>query len=341
MAVLIDIGHPAHVHLFKNYIFHLQNTNQRFVVVSRDKEITNQLLEHYKIPYTSISKQAKGLFMMFLELIIRDFRILKLHWKHNFKVAIGTSVSIGHLTLLSLGRVKSYNFNEDDDDLVPLFAKISYPFNTKIIIPNSVEFAKYKHKREIYNSYHELAYLHPNNFTPNEEILKKYGLRKGEYIIARFSSLEAHHDAGILGISNQLWDKIKELLEGLVLIESIEGKRTHQIDIWDMHHVLNYAGMLVSDSQTMTMEAANLGVPSVRINSFARQIGVLKELEFDFELTKSFLPNEEQEILNYIKDLRVNSFHKSAFLEKHAKLLNEKVDFNEWIRDYFERLKAS
>ena len=181
MAILIDIGHPAHVHLFRNYIVNLQNTKQKFIVVSRDKEITNQLLDYYKIPHISISKQAKGLFAMLIELLIRDFKIFKLHNKHKFKTAIGTSVSIGHLTFFSFGKVKSYNFNEDDDNFVPLYAKISYPFNTKIVIPNGVEYKKWGSKRVLYNSYHELAYLHPSNFKPDEKILAKYGLVKNEY----------------------------------------------------------------------------------------------------------------------------------------------------------------
>ena len=337
MAILIDIGHPAHVHLFRNYIVNLQNTKQKFIVVSRDKEITNQLLDYYKIPHISISKQAKGLFAMLIELLIRDFKIFKLHNKHKFKTAIGTSVSIGHLTFFSFGKVKSYNFNEDDDNFVPLYAKISYPFNTKIVIPNGVEYKKWGSKRVLYNSYHELAYLHPSNFKPDEKILAKYGLVKNEYIIARFSSLEAHHDVGIKGISKKLWLDIKKELGETSIIESIEGKKTHQIDIWDMHHVLKFAKMLITDSQTMTMEASLLGVPSVRINSFAKQIGVLKDLEFNFELTKSFFPKEKSKILSYIKTMIHDNNLRELFQKRLDILLQSKIDFNEWMIDYFEK----
>jgi predicted glycosyltransferase len=334
MRILFDIGHPAHVHLFRNFINYLKENGVEIVVVSRDKEITNLLLDHFRINYFSLSKQSKGLGNMFFELLSRDWNIFKLHWKSNFIFAFGTSVSIGHLSAFS--KVKSFNFNEDDDDIVPLYAKIAYPFSTKIVVPSCLEFRKWKQKRVIHNSYHELAYLHPNNFTPDLSILKKYNLQPDTYIITRFSSLEAHHDIGIKGISKSLWVKIEEVIKGIPLISSVENRKTHDIDPWDMHHVLAFAGMVISDSQTMSAEAAVLGIPSIRINSFARQIGYLKELEFKYELTKSFLPEEEEEILAYISLLINNGFEKQLFKKNRELMLSEKVDLNKWMIDYYK-----
>jgi predicted glycosyltransferase len=333
---LIDIGHPAHVHLFRNYIQHLQETKQKFVVVSRDKEITNQLLEHYQIPYSSISKQTKGLFNMLVELIIRNFRIFKLHWKHNFKSAIGTSVSIGHLSFLTFGKVKSYNFNEDDDDIVPLYTKITYPFSTKIVCPDCLRFTKWKNKRVTYPSYHELSYLHPNNFTPDESVLEKYGLKKRKYVIFRLSALIAHHDHGVKGISGGLKEKMLTLLDGYDIIESLEGKRGNKIEPWDMHHVLAFSKMIISDSQTMSAEGMVLGVPSFRINSFVGRISYLEELENEYNLGFGILPDKENEILSKIKETLSTEKLEELWSLKKRKMLEDKIDLNQWMIDYFE-----
>ena len=39
MKILIDIGHPAHVHLFKNLIGNLRKDGHEVIITARDKEI--------------------------------------------------------------------------------------------------------------------------------------------------------------------------------------------------------------------------------------------------------------------------------------------------------------
>jgi predicted glycosyltransferase len=39
LRVLIDIGHPAHVHFFKNTIWNLEKKGHKVMVVSRDKDV--------------------------------------------------------------------------------------------------------------------------------------------------------------------------------------------------------------------------------------------------------------------------------------------------------------
>jgi predicted glycosyltransferase len=44
MRILIDIGHPAHVHYFKNAINQLQQRGHAVFVVAREKEVSFRLL---------------------------------------------------------------------------------------------------------------------------------------------------------------------------------------------------------------------------------------------------------------------------------------------------------
>ena len=61
MRILIDLGHPAHIHYFKNFINLMKAKGHEFKFVARDKEILHTLLSHYNINFTSRGKGKKSL----------------------------------------------------------------------------------------------------------------------------------------------------------------------------------------------------------------------------------------------------------------------------------------
>lgn len=335
-AVLFDIGHPAHVHLFRNFIHYLKEAGHLVVVVSRDKDITNILLEHYKIDFVSLSKATGKSFPMLKELVVRDFRVYKTHRKFRFDLAFGTSVSIAHLSAIS--RIKSYVFEEDDDNIVPVFSLLTYPFTTGVVIPSSLKYERWRKKRIVHNSYHELAYLHPDNFSPDVEVLRKYKLKPYDYVLVRHSALKAHHDKRIKGLTEKAWARINELLKDYRIISSRENLEKKNIDPWDMHHVLAFSKILISDSQTMTMEAGVLGVPSIRYNSFVGRISVLEELEQKYQLTSGFLPGQEEQMLDRIDQILKDKGLLHQFASKREGMLREKVDFTGWMIKFFKSI---
>jgi uncharacterized protein len=334
MNFLFDIGHPAHVHLFKNFIFYLKASGHSITVTSRNKDVTIPLLDHYKIDHFQIGTPGKGLAGMAYELLCRNRQIYRLHKRLRFDAAIGTSASIGFLKLKC--GVPAYNFNEDDDDVVKFYSYLSYPFATRIINPDCIRFRKWSSKRILYPSFHELAYLHPSNFKPNSDVLTKYDLAPGKYVLLRFSALRAHHDIGMRGISPELRSKIKNILSDFHIIESHELKRNN-LRPWEMHHILAHAKMIISDSQTMTIEGSVLGVPSVRINTFIDKSTVITELEKKYNLAYGFYPQQGSEILNTIIYLANEAKLCQIWNERRSKLLNDKLDFNNWMIDYFKK----
>jgi len=332
--ILFDIGHPAHFHLFKNFIFYLKEKKFPFVITTRDKEINNILVAHYGLDYISLTKPGRNMWGMFMELIKRDWSIYRLHCKEKFTHAFGTSVSIAHLSVVS--KLDSFNFCEDDDSVIPLQTKLTYPFTTKIINPDCIKYQKWHKKRILLPSYHELAYLHPNNFTPDLNILNKYGLTRGRYIIFRLSALKAHHDIGAKGITPELKEKISTIIQDYDIIESNETKTAGRIQPWDMHHVLAFAKMIICDSQTMAAEAMVLGIPSVRINTFVGKISYLEELENKYNLGFGFLPDKTSSIIEKITYLANNEDVDNLWQIKHQKMLSDKIDLNKWMIDFFE-----
>ena len=107
------------------------------------------------------------------------------------------------------------------------------------------------------------------------------------------------------------------------------------IDPWDIHDILAFSKMLVSDSQTMTIEASVLGIPSVRINSFFGKSSVIEELENKYELTFGFHPNDYEGAINRIQNIIENNKIDYEWAKKRKMLLRDKVDFNNWLIQYF------
>jgi predicted glycosyltransferase len=325
--ILIDIGHPAHVHLFRNLYFYLKKQKHLVVVTSREKDVTNRLLDHYGMASESLSKAPSDVFRMSGELIKRDVKIFGLHKKHRFEVALGTSVCIAHLSAIS--QVRSYVFEEDDDDVVPVFSAITYPFTTGIVVPSCIRFKRWKSKRIFHDSLHELAYLHPDQFSPDESVLKKYDLKPKEYVVVRYSALRAHHDIGMDGIGT-VWEKIQSLFQEYKIVSSQEGTGETAIAPWDMHHILHFSKLLVSDSQTMTLEASCLGVPSIRFNSFVGKISCMNEVEEKYQLSFGFKPDESEGMFMKLKELLADEELEEKWEEKRAWLLKDKPDFLQW-----------
>ena len=94
--------------------------------------------------------------------------------------------------------------------------------------------------------------------------------------------------------------------------------------------------MIISDSQTMAVEGAVLGVPTIRINSFVNRCSVLDELETKYQLTDSYHPNDEESSIKAISDILNNGDVEKIWHHRREKMLAEKVDFNEWLIDFFE-----
>jgi len=336
MNILFDINHPAHLHLFKNFILYLKKSGHKPIVLTRDKDVTNVLAKYYRIEYSSVSKHPGSFWGLFLELVKRDVEVFKLYRKYRFPMAFGTSVSIAHLSIFT--KCKSYNFNEDDDGVSKYYEFLTYPFTTKIVSPDLSAFASFPAKRLHHKSYHEFAYLHPSNFKPDLKVLKKYSLKSKEYIIVRKNTLKASHDLGAKGLDG-IWDRMMARLKDYNLVISKEGSKTHQIDPWDMHSVMYYAKMIISDSQTMSEEAAVLGVPSLRMSSFVGRCSVLDELEFKYGLTYGFFPDKVKEFFSKLDELLSSNTLEIEWKKKRRKLVNDKVDLNQWIINFFEKEK--
>ena len=193
MRIIVDIGHPAHVHYFRNFIKIMSQKRHSFLVIAHDKDVTFSLLNKYKIDFISRGKGSNSLFGKFIYIFQADIYVLKaaLKFKPDLFISFGTPFA-AHVSFLL--RKPNIVFSDTEH---ALFAQIlSVPLSTVIFTPNA--FFKYFGKRHIkFSGYMELCSLHPNYFQPDCQVLKLLGIGKNEkFILLRFVSWTAYHDIG-------------------------------------------------------------------------------------------------------------------------------------------------
>lgn len=348
MKILIAINHPSHYHMFKNsYRIFKQNGNDTVFVI-KDKDIIENLLKEDNIEYIKINKKRVGkskmsiILLGVVDLIFQDLNLFKFVRKFKPDIMLGTDYSISHIGKLL--KTPSLVFNEDDFEINKFFCKLAYPLCSYIIAPEITNVGRYKDKKIGYNSFQKLAFLHPNKFTPNIDILNKYDKNfEKPYVLIRLVNFKAGHDIEMKhqGINIDILKKVIKIIENNkreVFISS-ESNLSNKFDKYklnikftDIHHIMSYADLIIADSQSMIVESAILGVPNIRFNSFVGKINVLEELENKYGLTYGILPENEELLLLKIDEILKNNdnIKKQCNLNK-IKMLEDKIDLTAFI----------
>jgi len=340
MRILIDIGHPAHVHLFKNLYFKLSENDHDVWVTIKKVPIVMELLEKYGIPFTVLGTKSDSISGKLFDQIRFNYKILKLVNRFGIDYGIGTSINIAHVSKISA--LTSFVVDDDDRAVQPLMSKFGHPFADFLVRPSVLAFERKKINHINYPGYHELAYLHPKVFKPDKNILKDIGVKEGEkFFILRFNAFKAHHDVGVSGLSidqkRYLVDRLRK--EGKVFItteRNIDKEfLPYQLLISPekAHSLLFYATLLIGDSQTMSSEAAVLGTPSLRCNSFAGRISYLEEEEKKYGLTYGFMPSQFEQMLDKLEELLGKKELDKEWKKKREIMLGDKINVTEFIYD--------
>jgi predicted glycosyltransferase len=349
MKILIYLHHPAQYHLFKNSIKQLEQHGHTCIVFATKKDILTNLLDSEGFSYINNLPYGRknNKLSMAMGVLKQDWGLFLYCIKNRPDIFIGTSAEICHVgTLL---HIPAFFFSEDDAEIIPLGAKISYPFAKGIISPFVCSAGRWEHKKIGYQGYQKLAYLHPSRFTPDINMIKNEIDTTKPYFLLRFAELTAYHDKGKNGFNTGI---IKELLDilrknGNVYINS-EGDLDKQfvayqlnLDIRHIHHALYYSSIYIGDSQSMAVEAALLGVPGIRFNDFAGKISVLKELENKYNLTYGIPTSQPDMLLTKVRELLQFQNLKEIWKKRRQKMLSEKIDVTAFIVWFVEQYPES
>jgi len=280
MEVVVSVQHPAHVHFFKHAIEALEERGHETHVYALDKEVTRELLVANDIDHTVLASKAPDDSVALTQLSY-EFRLWRAARRHDPDVvtAVG-GVAASHVAAMLGARCVIFT----DTAHATLSNSLAFPFADLVCTPTCFE-ADAGPKQYAYPSYHELAYLHPDRFTPSADALDAVDVDPEEtFVVLRLTRWNAMHNSG--GEQFDDLDAVIEQLESAgarVLITSEEplpeSLQDHRATVppHRMHDLLAYADLFVGESATMAAESAVLGTPAVFVH--VDETGLTAELE--------------------------------------------------------------
>lgn len=326
--ILIDICHPAHAHFFRYPIEELLARGHQVMVTSRRKEMATELLTAMGVQHQTISSQSRGALGLASELLLRNYRLLKVAraFKPDVLTAIGGTFAAHVSALIRRPSVVFY-----DTENARLQNAITYPLATRVIVPNCYQAWLPEGRNERYAGYHELSYLHPLRWQPSREIALANGLdpERPSYLL-RLVSWNANHDIGEHGLH---LGRVRELAarfarSGRVIISSeaelpadLQALR-YRGDPAMIHHLMAFCAGFFGESATMASECAVLGVPAVYAALTGR--GYTDEQETRYGLVRNVRRIESDEVWSAAEWLLARQPAENA--QARARLLTDCID---------------
>jgi predicted glycosyltransferase len=346
MRLLVDILHPAHVHVFGALAKELGARGHDVRFTLRDKDVARELLDQQGIAYELLSRQKQGVGLAgeFVQRSARLWHIAAAFRPHFLAGVMGPSITAVGRVRRALSRDRARIAVFYNTEIAKLTNTVVYPLADYVCTPDSY-WAKVHGNHVTYPGYHELTYLHPHRFTPDPEVPKRHGIDvTTPYFLIRFVSYKSSHDLGIAGLTRaQKVALVSTLAEfGRVYVSSepalppeLEQYRI-KIPASDMHQVMAFARLLVGESATMASESAVLGVTAFYISPFGR--GFTDDQERRYQLVYNF--NGERFHADWLRDVRrlaADPALPDRARDARARMLREKTDVTLWMADFFER----
>lgn len=337
MNILFVVGHPAHVHLFRNPIAELRGRGHHVQVAAVAKETTLNLLAAYGLEPVVVGRNLPGMGPKLLDLPRKDFRLLRLLKKERTDLVVSTGSPYAAQASAIRG-IPHVAFS--DTEIAGAVLKLMLPFTDAVCTPTafSLDLGK-KHVR--YRGYKELAYLHPARFQPEPSVLNLVGASRGDrLIIVRFATWDSSHDIAAHGVDDADLVSFVRHLEshGRVLITS-ERPLPRELDDYllkipldRVHDLLFFATLYIGEGATMASEAGVLGTPWIFVSSENR--GYLRDQEQTYGL--GFWETSARSALNRADLLLSDPGLKTSWEAKRHALLLDMIDVTDFIVKFLD-----
>jgi predicted glycosyltransferase len=287
MRYLFFANTPAHVHLYKHAVDRLESAGHEVLVLGRDYGCTVPLLDRYDLPYRLYGKCDTTKGSVFRNLPKQYWTLVPAVRSFDPDLIFGVGAYAAHAGFVS----RTPSILILDSEPTSIDHTLSRPFATAFLTPHAFE-KRLGTNHYQFTGYCETAYLHPNVYEPNPNIREALGVGEEEpYVILRFNAFGSHHDVGHSGFTpEQRRRLIEAVAEQATVFVSDEGEtlavdslpaRPFDVHPALLHDALASANLVVTDTQTVCTEAALLGTPVIRSNSFVgtADMGNFKRLE--------------------------------------------------------------
>lgn len=352
MRIAFDINHPADVHTFKNLVRLLNEHGHQTLISVRHTQCSAELLVQNQLSFIIRPSGFKFFNRISQIPVILKF-LLNAYKKFKPELLIGGP---GNLYLAQLGRLLHIPaIILDDTEHTTIQNWLTFPFATTIWTPQcfSLELGQ---KQIRFNGTKELAYLHPNQFhfsrkkfetllfrqlqaEGKEKLIQGILTKEKPLILLRMATGDASHDLFQKGIVelNRIIHDLEQF--GLVFLSMDrtcppEFERLHiQIPANQLHNLIVYSDLVISEGATTAAESAVLGKPTIYCNSF--KLGYIDEYSEKYGLIK---PAESYpEVLHLVKSLLKVPNIGYLYHQKQQKVLRDKIDVTQWMFRYLTK----
>lgn len=346
MRILVGVAHPKQVYIFKNFIKKMEKRGHIIKVLAIQKEITEYLLQQANLPYTIIGYNLPCIYKNILSVPKWEYLTFKIAREFEPDIYIGRALP--HFAHISTIFGKPYIILEDTEH-AHVVQSISFPFADWIITPSC--YREDLGKKQIrFDGYFELAYLHPNCFTPDPAVLTELGLTEADtFTVLRFVSWGASHDVGHSGLTLDTKRRAIQEFEkyGRVFITSEKSlpqefeKYRIAVAPEKMHDLLYYATLLYGESATMASECVVLGTHAIFCDFAGR--GYTDEEEIKYDLVYNYNLNNESQIESVNKGVQLLQEQdlKVKGRKKRERLLADNIDVTSYMIWFVENYPDS
>ena len=341
MRILIDIGHPAHIHYFKNCVKILSLKEHSFFFTVRERDSTIELIKSTGFDYISRGKGGNNILSKLMLMPLIDCRVYKAAKKFNPDLFL--SFSSPYAAQVAWIMRKPHIAVDDTEHAV--FGQLMYrPFTNTILSPSCYN-KKISKKQILFDSLMDFAYLHPCYFKPDVSIRKELQLKDDEkFCILRFVSWDANHDIGEKGLSLQ--DKIRlvnHINNYCKVFISSEQALPHDLLPYKLnvhpaklHSVLAEATLYIGEGGTTASESCVLGTPAIYVNRLSAGVfDTLKQYGLLFQLL------DIDSVIRKANEILSDTMATENFKKKSEVLLNEKIDATAFFVWFIEKYPES
>lgn len=345
--VLFIVYHPVEPHIYNRICKKLnsQKFDAKFVIFEKE-DLIEKITKSFGISYYKIGKTINNKFLRTLNIPIILLRLISifLHYKPNVIFSAtspyaGISAFLLKIPIIGWSDTETASFNNN----------LSRHYFNTIILPQTF-MAKIKSNKVIYyNGYKELVYLHPKWFKPDNEVLEKLQIEKGEKIVLmRFSALKAMHDIGLKSAGEEkevILHYIKKMEKyARIFISMTEKDLGEEFNKYKLNihpseyiHLLAHCTLYIGEGTTTASEAGVLGVPWINIQETTR--GYLIDQEKNYNL--GFRTND----IDYAFNKAIEWLKDDELLEKwqikRKKLISDKIDVSVFLVWFIENYPES
>ena len=83
MKIVVDINHPAHVHVFKNFIWEMEKRGHEILITATEKDVASKLLNNYGFDYINLGSYGNSSIKKLLNIPSMDLKMYRV--VKNFK----------------------------------------------------------------------------------------------------------------------------------------------------------------------------------------------------------------------------------------------------------------